>query len=89
MNKLVKTREKLRSLQPSIAFLKAAISHGVVPKWIHARIDKLRARHTPNMERAFMRDEIENKRSLIKMQKSNYRTLWLHSGLIERQFYLI
>ena len=69
--KLVKTRGKLRSLQSLISFFKAAISQGVVPKWIHARIDKSRARHTPSMERAFMRDEIEKKRSLIKMQKRN------------------
>ena len=48
LNKLVKTRKKLRSLQYLIAFLKAAISQRVAPKWIHASIDKSRARHTPN-----------------------------------------
>ena len=48
LKKLVKTCGKLRSLQSLITFLKAAIPQKVVPKWIHARIDKSRARHTPN-----------------------------------------
>ena len=48
----------------------------VTLKWIHTRIDKSRARQTPNMERAIMPDEIEKKHSLIKMQNSNYRLLW-------------
>ena len=37
---------------------------------IHGRIDKSRASHTANMDSAFMRDEIEKKRSLLKMQKN-------------------
>ena len=76
LNRLVKTRGKMRSLTFSIAFLKAAISQKVVPKWIHSRIEVSRARHTPTMERAFMHDEIAKKRSLISLQKSNYRRLW-------------
>ena len=48
LNKLVKTRGKLRSLQSLIAFLKAAIFQRVVLEWIHARFDKSRARHKPN-----------------------------------------
>ena len=47
LNKLVKTRGKLRSLQSLVTFLKAAIAQRVAPKWIHARIDKSRARRTP------------------------------------------
>ena len=87
--KLAKTRGKLRSLQSSIAFLKTVISQRVVPKWIYARIDKSRARLRPNMESAFMRDEIEKKRSLIKMQKSHYRTLRSHVRTILSFFDLL
>ena len=36
-----------------------------------------------------MRDEIEKKRSLIKMQKCNYRTLWLHVRTIFSFFDLL
>ena len=61
LNKLVKTRGKLRSLQSLIAYLKAAISQRVVPKWIHAHTDTSRAQNMPNMEHAFMRDEIKKK----------------------------
>ena len=77
-NRLVKTHGKLRSLQYSIAFLKAAISQRIVPVWIHAQIEKSRARHTPTIERAFMLDEIAKKRSLIFVRKKNYVKLWSH-----------
>ena len=41
LNCLVKTRGKLRSLQFSIAFLKAAISQRILPVVIHAQIGEI------------------------------------------------
>ena len=43
----------------------------------------------PTWSATFMRDEIEKKRSLIKMQKSNYRTLWSHVRTILSFFDLL
>ena len=50
----------------------------------------LKKRHPElHVERAFMRDEIEKKRSLIKIQKSHYRTLWSYVRTILSFFDLL
>ena len=59
LNNVVRTRGKVRTLKFSAAFLKACISERVAPKYIVARIERSRARHSPEMERAFLTDDVE------------------------------
>ena len=50
---------KIRTLKFSAAFLEACISKRVAPKYIVAHIEQSRARHSPEMERAFLTDDVE------------------------------
>lgn len=60
LNKLVRTRGKIRNLRYHVAFLKACIKKRVVPKFLKTRIEKSRARINSRIESAFLHDEIEN-----------------------------
>ena len=75
-NKLVKTRGKIRSVISQTAFLKASIGQRTLPKFVKFQIEKSSVRQTPNIQRAFMYDEIEKSKSLITLSKSKLRALW-------------
>ena len=75
-NKLVRTRGKLRNLQSLTVFLKICIAQRVAPKSIYARIEKARVKHSPTMERAFMKDDIRKQVLLAANLKNYYRSLW-------------
>ena len=76
LNKLVKTRGKIRSAISQTAFLKACIAQRTLPKFVKFRIEKSSARHTANIERAFMQDETEKSESLSTFLKTKLRALW-------------
>ena len=59
LNNVVRTRGTIRTLRFSAAFLKVCISERVPPKYIVARIERSRARHSPEMERAFTTVDVE------------------------------
>ena len=59
LNNVVRTRGKIRTLKFFAAFLKACISKRVAPKYIVARIERSRDRHSLKMERAFLKDDVE------------------------------
>ena len=77
LNNVVRTRGKIRTLKFSAAFLKACISKRVAPKYIVARIERSRARHSPEMERAFLTDDVEKlteqSRKLQTINQSHWR----------------
>ena len=77
LNIVVRTRGKIRTLKFSAAFLKACISKRVAAKHIVARIERSRARHSPEMERAFLTDDAEKltkqSRKLRTINKSHWR----------------
>ena len=77
LNNVVRTRGKIRTLKFSAAFLKASVSKRAVPKYIVARIERSRARHSPEMERAFLTDDVEKlteqSRKLRTITKSHWR----------------
>ena len=77
LNNVVRTRRKVRTLKFSAAFLKACISKRVAPKYIVARIERSRARHSPEMERAFLTDDVEKlteqSRKLQTINQSHWR----------------
>ena len=58
-------------------FLKACISRRVAPKYIVARIERSRARHSPEMERVFLTDDVEKlteqSRKLQTINQSHWR----------------
>ena len=76
LNKLVKTRVKIRSAISQTAFLKASVGQRTLPKFVKFRIEKSSVRQTPKIERAFMCDEIEKSKSLITFLKGKLRALW-------------
>ena len=76
LNKLVKTRRKIKSAISQTAFFKAFIGQGTLPKFVKFRIEKSSVRQTPNIDRAFMYDEIEKSKSLITFLKDKLRALW-------------
>ena len=76
LNKLVKTRGKIRSAISQTALLKAFIGQRTLPKFVKFRIEKSSVRQTPNTERAFTHDEIEKSKSLITFLKGKFRALW-------------
>ena len=76
LNQLIKTRGKLRNLKSSVSFLKSCLLKKVIPRYIHNRIVKSRLNHSPALERAFIKDEIEKKKCLIERLYSNRLWLW-------------
>ena len=76
LNKLVRTRGKIRSAISQTAFLKASVGQRTLPKFVKFRIEKSSVRQTPNIERAFMCDEIEKSKLLITFLKGKLRALW-------------
>ena len=76
LNKLVKARGKIRSAISQTAFLKASIGQRTLPKFVKFQIEKSSVLQTPNIERAFMHDEIEKSKSLITFLKGKLRALW-------------
>ena len=77
LNNVVRTRGKIRTLKFSAVFLKACISKRVAPKYIVARIQRSRARHSPEMERTFLTDDVEKlteqSRKLQTINQSHWR----------------
>ena len=67
---------KIRSAISHTAFLKASIGQRTLPKLVKFRIEKSSVRKTPNIEFAFMYDEIEKSKSLITFLKGKLRALW-------------
>ena len=61
-----KIRGKIRTFKFSTAFLKACRSHRVAPKYMIARIERSKIRHSLVVERAFMNDEIEKQTKQLK-----------------------
>ena len=76
LNKLVRVRGRVRALTSSTAFLKACISQRTLPKFIQFRIEKSHAKHSPTIERAFMKDNIEKNRSLVVTLRKECHMLW-------------
>ena len=77
LNNVVKTRGKIRTLKFSAAFLKACVFKRVTPKYIMARTERSRARHSPKIERAFLTDDVEKSteqsRKLQTINQSHWR----------------
>ena len=76
MNKLIKTRGRIQTLLSKTAFLKANISQRTLPKPVRFRVEKSLATVSPNIERAFMHDEIEKNQSMAAFLRTKCRSLW-------------
>ena len=59
LNKALGLRGKLNGIVHNVAFLCRCLSNGVAPKAIQARVRKARVYHSLEIEKAFLRDEIE------------------------------
>ena len=59
LNDVVQTRGKIHNYRLSSAFLWKCIFERVAPKFITHHLKKSRVRHSPEMERAFLSDEVE------------------------------
>ena len=75
-NNVVRTRGKIRTLKFSAAFLKACVSKRVAPKYIVARIEQSRARHSPEMERAFLTDDVEKLTEQSRKLRTIIKSHW-------------
>ena len=75
LNKVVRIRGKIKTFKFSTAFLKACRSHRVAPKYMIARIERPRIRHTLVVEWAFINNEIEKQTKQLKKLRAPYRTL--------------
>ena len=76
LNKLNKTRGRIRTLLSKTAFLKANISQRTLPKSVRFRVEKSRVTVSPNIERAFMHDEIKKNQSMAAFLRTKCRSLW-------------
>ena len=76
LNKLIKTRGRIRTLLSKTAFLKAYISQRTLPKSVRFRVEKSHATVSPNIERAFMHDEIEKNQSMAAFLRTKCHLLW-------------
>ena len=76
LNNVVRTRGKVRTFKFSAAFLKACISKRVATKYIAIRIERSRARHTPEMERAFLTDDVEKLTEQSRKLRTVYQSNW-------------
>ena len=75
-DKLIKTRGRIRTFLSKTAFLKANISQRTLPKSVRFCVEKLLATVSPNIERAFMHDEIEKNQSIAAFLRTKCRSLW-------------
>ena len=89
LNTLVRTRGRIRALQSKTAFLKACISHRTLPSFVKSHIQKSRAHQSPNIERAFMQDEITKNVSLIHLLQRKCRSMRQEVRLFLSYFDLI
>ena len=76
LNNVVRARRKIRTLMFSAAFLKACVTKRVAPKYIVARIERSRARHSPEMERAFLIDDDEKLTEQSRKLQTIYQSHW-------------
>ena len=58
LNDVVRTRGKIRNYRLSSTFLRKCIFERVAPKFITHRLEKSGVRHSPEMERASLSDEV-------------------------------
>ena len=73
---MVRTRGKIRNYRLSTAFLRKCIFERVAPKFITHRLKKSRVRHSPEMERAFLSDEIERLATQSRRLRRAYQSHW-------------
>ena len=76
LNKLIKTRGRIRTLLSKTAFLKANISQQTLPKSVRFCVEKSLATVSPNIERAFMHDKIEKNQSMAAFLRTKCCSLW-------------
>ena len=76
LNNFVKCQGQLRYAKSLIKYLKSCIHYRVIPNWLTKRIKSTGARITPNVEKAFLNDEIEMKRSKVDICTKTYQSLW-------------
>ena len=76
LNNVVRTRGKIRILKFSAVFLKACIFKRIASKYIVARIERSRVRHSPEMERAFPTDDIEKLAEQPRKLRTVYQSHW-------------
>ena len=75
-NNVVRTKGKIRNLKFFTAFLKACISKRVAPKYIVARIERSRARNSPELQRAFLADDVEKLTEQSIKLRTVYHSRW-------------
>ena len=76
----MRNRGKIRTLKFSAAFLKACIFKRVAPKYILARIKRSRARHSPEMECAFLTYDVEKPTKRSRKLPTVYQSHWRAAG---------
>ena len=76
LNNAVKLRGKLRSVKFSISFYQLCLANRVTPRFITARISKSSARHSPTIERAFIKDEIHKAKTRLLQLRNMYQRQW-------------
>ena len=77
---MVRTKGKIRTLKLSAAFLKACISQRVIPKCIEACIKLSRAKHSSEMERAFLTNDVEKLTEQSRKLRTVYQPHWRAAG---------
>lgn len=76
LNDVVRTRGKIRTYRRSSAFLQKCICERVAPQFIIDRLERSRARHSPDMERAFLKDEIDRLADQSRKLRRAYQIHW-------------
>ena len=76
LNNAVKLRGKLRSVKFSISFYQLCLANRVAPRFITARISKSSARHSPTIERSFIKDEIHKAKTRLLQLRNMYQRQW-------------
>ena len=80
LNNVVRTRGKIRTLKFSAAFLKACLSKRVALKCIVAHIERSQARHSPEIKRAFLTDDVEKLTEQSRKLQTVYLSHWQAAG---------
>ena len=70
LNKLVRLRGKVRSVESRVSFLVGCLNAVVVPNDVATRVARSRARHSLYMERAFLIDDINKEKCKCDYLKS-------------------
>ena len=76
LNGILKLRNRLSSLRHTIRFLRQCLRNHVVPKYISKRIFAAKTRPSPNIERAFLQDEIQIFTIRLKHVQNLHRAAW-------------